>query len=417
MTMLEKLLFWKAAGGGSKLYQRTIINNPAVFMTEVAEPLKGLSVPFLPVQSGTGDPSPSNVRPISGWTGANATRTGKNLCPRNTMRTSHSGIDYTVTDEGIRVHGTATAGSYSWTSGMDYSTSWLKLPAGTYTFSVTDMFGTNQLDGYIVFMGWDVDGAELSTFTLHNATKTRTVTFAKNVGLYYGMFVKNGLTVDTVVKIQTELGSTATAYEPFVGQTYPISWQSEAGTVYGGTLDALTGVLTVEWASTSVRWGVTTRNPPGESMTSGYIAFEYETKVAGESGVSNEHKCNSAVWMWSGEANTTPHFYVYRGSNGKCTAIVVLPNGTDDDLNIVVASKLKTPYTVQLDPVSLSTLKGENIIWTDTNSDNTIVYLSKTQGGGLGGGLGGGFGSGSDDPGDPENPDDPEIPEEPVTDE
>ena len=32
-----------------------------------------------PVQSGSGDPSPSNVRPITGWTGATLTRCGKNL--------------------------------------------------------------------------------------------------------------------------------------------------------------------------------------------------------------------------------------------------------------------------------------------------------------------------------------------------
>lgn len=36
-------------------------------------PVKDLTVAIEPVQSGSGDPSPSNVRPISGWTGANVT--------------------------------------------------------------------------------------------------------------------------------------------------------------------------------------------------------------------------------------------------------------------------------------------------------------------------------------------------------
>ena len=39
--------------------------------------------------------------------------------------------------------------------------------------------------------------------------------------------------------------STATDYEPYNGTTYPISWASEAGTVYGGTLDVVSGTLTV----------------------------------------------------------------------------------------------------------------------------------------------------------------------------
>lgn len=36
-------------------------------------PVKNLTVNIEPAQSGTGDPSPDNVRPISGWTGANLT--------------------------------------------------------------------------------------------------------------------------------------------------------------------------------------------------------------------------------------------------------------------------------------------------------------------------------------------------------
>ena len=42
------------------------------FDCELGEyPLNSLSFPLAPIQEGTGDPSPENVRPISGWTGAN----------------------------------------------------------------------------------------------------------------------------------------------------------------------------------------------------------------------------------------------------------------------------------------------------------------------------------------------------------
>ena len=46
----------------------------------LSSPVVDLTVGIEPVQSGTGDPSPTNVRPISGWTGCNVQRTGKNLC-------------------------------------------------------------------------------------------------------------------------------------------------------------------------------------------------------------------------------------------------------------------------------------------------------------------------------------------------
>ena len=41
-----------------------------------------------------------------------------------------------------------------------------------------------------------------------------------------------------------EYGSTATTFEPYQGDAYTADFGQ---TVYGGTLDWLTGVLTVEW--------------------------------------------------------------------------------------------------------------------------------------------------------------------------
>ena len=42
-------------------------------------PVESMKIHFSPIQSGTGDPSPSNIRPISGWSGLTAWRTGVNL--------------------------------------------------------------------------------------------------------------------------------------------------------------------------------------------------------------------------------------------------------------------------------------------------------------------------------------------------
>lgn len=42
-------------------------------------PVKNLTINIEPVQSGSGDPSPTNVRPISGWTGANVNANGTSI--------------------------------------------------------------------------------------------------------------------------------------------------------------------------------------------------------------------------------------------------------------------------------------------------------------------------------------------------
>ena len=44
---------------------------------------------------------------------------------------------------------------------------------------------------------------------------------------------------------QIEIGSSPTDYEPYQGRTINVNWEDEAGTVYGGKLDVLTGILTV----------------------------------------------------------------------------------------------------------------------------------------------------------------------------
>lgn len=57
----------KSVGGLVKLIV-TAANGIVSFVTNVVKPTK-ITCEFSPVQAGTGDPSPSNVRPISGWTG------------------------------------------------------------------------------------------------------------------------------------------------------------------------------------------------------------------------------------------------------------------------------------------------------------------------------------------------------------
>lgn len=63
---------------GQKLVEQTATGNPATFMATAAKPLIQCQAAFSPVQSGSGDPSPENVRPITGWTGVNVYHSGEN---------------------------------------------------------------------------------------------------------------------------------------------------------------------------------------------------------------------------------------------------------------------------------------------------------------------------------------------------
>ena len=56
----------------------TASGNPATFADADAADIKDLRVTITPAQSGSGDPSPTNIRPISGVSSVSVTRTGEN---------------------------------------------------------------------------------------------------------------------------------------------------------------------------------------------------------------------------------------------------------------------------------------------------------------------------------------------------
>jgi hypothetical protein len=64
-------------------------------------PMKDVLVHIEPVQAGSGDPSPDNVRPITGWTGAKVTRTGKNLCDPSKINTLSSNYIWFYKEDGF----------------------------------------------------------------------------------------------------------------------------------------------------------------------------------------------------------------------------------------------------------------------------------------------------------------------------
>lgn len=63
-----KKLIWLRVTSAAREYSGAIVT----FFTSVAKPLKNLIIDLQPIQTGSGTPSPDNVRPISGRTGANA---------------------------------------------------------------------------------------------------------------------------------------------------------------------------------------------------------------------------------------------------------------------------------------------------------------------------------------------------------
>ena len=185
--------------------------NPVQCYPVAGYPL-GVKASWEPRQEGEGDPSPENIRAISGVESATVTRCGKNLW------------NFSLDDTG---------------------TYWIipYLPAGTYTMSML-----NTAD-------WWTDNSNKDKFYLRqldNSMLIATLYFSSTVvgeRSYATFEVANGggFRVDTyrtdiptkITDIQLELGSTATSYAPYTGTAATLALPE---TIYGGTVDAVTGV-------------------------------------------------------------------------------------------------------------------------------------------------------------------------------
>lgn len=336
-------------------------------------PLKDLVVNITPKQAGTGDPSPSNVRAISGWTEANITRTGKNLVNENNWDSGHT-ISATgvITSNGSFKCSNAYMGilpNTKYTLQLDKNTtSDSGLSAGTFIAEYDASF--NFLRRTQIIAGGTATGTITGTYTSHASAR-----FAK-VSVYIGS-----------INVQLEQGTAATEYEAYNGNVYNVSFGS-AGTVYGGTLDVTSGMLTIDYKTvnmtSSMTWAV---ENSGMRVKTGSLASEIVHNTANSTTVGVY--CNMF-------AERTPNQTWAGGSTG--IGVSVAPNGDvafcqtgSQDMGysawiayinantIQLVYPLAQPVSYQLTPTEVKTLLGNNNIWSDTGSVASCEYRADTK--------------------------------------
>jgi hypothetical protein len=326
----------------------------ASFPDGAAVPAKDITIGIEPVQAGSGDPSPTNVRPISGWTGANVTRTGKNLLSPN-FSDYIVGNTYLYRNNVVKANQKARFTFVDKDTSVDVSNCYLGFQNGvTYDDQTPTAYR------------WVVNEGVIQD----NVTNV-----AQNGMICSGVFI-NPRTEETFNKIfarwdvMIELGATATAYEPYAGTTYPISWQSEAGTVYGGTLDVTTGLLTVTMAEVdlgTMNWQTSanrarlalpdaTTPPPANQKPTNLMFSAMKVVTA----TTNLSQYGEIAYIMDGNSQTLIAYY-----NG------IFPVGQ-------LVYELATPHTYQLSPTDVALLLGVNNVWADTG-DSTVTYRADTK--------------------------------------
>ena len=207
--------------------------NPVVCYPVENYPL-GVVASWEPTQDGSGEPSPENVRPIKGRDSVQVERCGENLLDIAPFtKKTQKGITYEyVPDGGIRMSGTALDNSDSPTFSVWY------LPPGKYC---GPNLGDKTFPSIVVKRnGKNVWIGAGGTFEI----------LAGDVINYWYLYTVSGTTIDKTIYPYIVSGATTpTTYAPYTGQTSTLTLPR---TIYGGTVDAVTGEEQETWGTETI---------------------------------------------------------------------------------------------------------------------------------------------------------------------
>lgn len=343
---------------------RTVSGSVISISNALAMPAASLAVDIDAVQSGSGDPSPDNVRPITGFTGVNIWRTGTNVCEEE------------FEDGYITASGALSSYQYAIRS-KNYNSC---VPNTQYYYKITPGISGVNIAWY--------DASK--TFIQRDSDRGNTVITAPSNARFFKLSIYNYKSVNPTYSndISINYPSTVTDYEPYQGNLYTIDLD---GTVYGGTLDVTTGVLTVDramqdlgeldWGYSSVTNGSGDTVPVFRSLANVISAKAHAKGLSSAYDVANGgtyatclkkiREENCSIWINSSYWSSSSLRIVVRNDAY-----------TDADLfktavsGVQLVYELATPQTYQLTATEVQMLLGNNTLWADSG-DTELQYWAR----------------------------------------
>lgn len=292
----------------------------------------------------------SNICPITGWTGANLQRTGGNVFSATFTTGKNIDASGNVIDAAYRC---ATINATEIEGGKVYRVA----------HNATTQIGTffyNNTDTFISYIAWTTPPY---TFTApSNATKVRFTVLS---------------------------GAIPTNFQVQPYTTIPISWNTEAGTVYGGTDKPIEGkvasdIVIVEFDGSN-----------DETWTRWASAKAYYTTIS-TTGAAHPQWMISNQFKWLGTLNSATMNIGEFLANGTTSGGVLRWNGNisfkwDAEANDVAGwraylSEHPVQVAYKIEPIEYthtpitapSILLGDNNLWADCG-DTSVTYRADTQ--------------------------------------
>lgn len=335
-------------------------------------PVKSLSVDIEPVQSGNGDPSPTNIRPISGWDSVKVYRAGENLWggqriidgvqhvlvtkpePDTTNKTISFNASASVLDDINMTYNVRYKENTRYTFIITF-----KNESENYNYSNLRVYYTDGTYSVIP----NASEAQTKTTVVLTTTQGKTVRYLRKIN----QSGRTALYYDECAILEGV--HTADDFVPYDGDVYDIDLPQ---TVYGGTLDVSSGVVTVDraiytftgsenWASWSGIYYSSGKLVGGISDNASVNCFA-DKAVAKSRGALVAEKTSGVACYGTGiYIGTTEHASIadYTG------------------MNLVYKLAPSAQTTLTLTPEQVTTLLGQNNIYADAG-EVSVTYRADT---------------------------------------
>ena len=312
----------------------------------------------------------SNICPISGHTGVDAWVRGKNLLDITTI--TIDGFTFIEDIDGYVSASPNNSDNRIWS--YDKSQYKLIIPAGDWKLVIETKTPTSANSRGIII--WDSANNAIRELWAdsYNSVGIKTINFTltekTNIGIMTKMY-------DAVARFMIVPQSASNDFEfyNFDSQTIQVSWQTEAGEVFGGYVDLVSGELTVTHKSQT---GFT-RGSQDSSNKLYNIGTISDMKAYTTASAISPYFVDSMFEKMSVQGARiaeTPSIAHYNkalyvgGYIGKESELDTLLE------TLQVKYELETPLTYQLTPTQIKSLLGKNNAWCSTG-DVDIDYFAK----------------------------------------
>ena len=335
----------------------------ASFETEFEQNARSVLCDIEPIQSGSGTPSPDNVRPISGHT-----ECVTDVCGVN------------VWDEEWEL------GTFNTTTGADVaSTTQIRSKNAIPIVPNTQYCFNSAKNIWVLFLDDDMtpipSGASSAYGTSGNSVSlggSQKVFTSPTTARFAKFYCQGSYGTTYNHDISINYPSTDHDYHAYQGTTHTTPL---GRTVYGGTVDLVSGVLTVDVGKAVL---------DGSESWTAYPSYNgfYTNAVNMKKGVRQDGVSNMLVNSKNGDAGQTNAMWL--GVNSTYLFVIGVYDSmgsTVEDFksylsqhNLEVTYPLDTPQTYQLTPTEIALLKGTNNVWCDSGNVRVVYQESMSIG-------------------------------------